>query len=135
MLVFLSGSVLHCNLAHRRTVAMLRMLFKVKSNPVHPLNGALPLPYVPKRVTRGAMVAHRYSFAPPSCRISQCRWTFMPISQCLCETILMPLRSMMWDWQVLREESMPSCWPNLLFLFPCNYFLFTFLSLVECMGG
>ena len=25
---------------------------------MHPLSGALPLPYVPARVTRGALVAH-----------------------------------------------------------------------------
>ena len=35
------------NLAHRRSVAELCMLFKIKSNPMHPLSGALPLPYVP----------------------------------------------------------------------------------------
>ena len=50
---FLAGGVLECNLAHRRSVAELCMLFKNKSNPMHPLNGALPLPYVPARVTRG----------------------------------------------------------------------------------
>ena len=57
----LAGGVLECNLAHRRSVAMLCMLFKIKSNPMHPLSGALPLPYVPARVTRGALVAHRHS--------------------------------------------------------------------------
>ena len=46
------------------------MLFKIKSNPMHPLSGALPVPYVSARVTRGALVAHRHSFAPPRCRIS-----------------------------------------------------------------
>ena len=55
---FLSGGVLDCNLAHRRSVAELCMLAKIKSNPIHPLSGALPLPYVPARVTRGALVAH-----------------------------------------------------------------------------
>ena len=54
---FLAGGVLDCNLAHRRSVAELCMLFKIKSNPMHPLSGALPLPYVPARVTRGALVA------------------------------------------------------------------------------
>ena len=34
------------------------MLFKIKSNPVQPVSGALPLQYVPARVTRGALVAH-----------------------------------------------------------------------------
>ena len=56
------------------------MLFKIKSNPMHALRGALPLPYVPARVTRGALVAHRHSFAPPCCRTSQYRRTFVPLS-------------------------------------------------------
>ena len=51
---FLAGGVLDCNLAHRRSVAELCMLFKIKSNPMHPISGALPLPYVPARLTRGA---------------------------------------------------------------------------------
>ena len=50
---FLAGGVLECNLVHRRSVAELCMLFKIKSNSIHPLSGALPLPYVPARVTRG----------------------------------------------------------------------------------
>ena len=56
------------------------MLFKIKSNPMHPLSGALPLPYVPASVTRGALVAHRHSFAPPRCRTFQYRRSFVPIS-------------------------------------------------------
>ena len=42
--------------------------------------GALPLPYVPARVTRGALVAHRHSFALFRCRTSQYRRTFVPLS-------------------------------------------------------
>ena len=38
------------------------MLFKIESNPMHPLSGALPLPDVPACVTRGALAAHRHSF-------------------------------------------------------------------------
>ena len=67
---FLAGRVLECNLAHRRSVAELCILFKIKSNPMHPFSGALPLPYVPARVTRCALVAYRHSFAPPHCRTS-----------------------------------------------------------------
>ena len=70
---FLAGGVLDFNLAHRRSVAELCMLFKIKSNPMHPLSSALPLQYMPVRVTRGALVAHRHSFAPPRCRTSQYR--------------------------------------------------------------
>ena len=77
---FLAGGVLYCNLAHRRSVSELCMLFKIKSNPVHPLSGALPLQYVPARVTPGALVAHRHLFAPPRCRTSQYLRTFMLLS-------------------------------------------------------
>ena len=65
---FLAGGVLECNLAHRRSVAELCMLFKIKSNPLHSLSGALPLPYVLARVIRGALVTHRHLFASPRCR-------------------------------------------------------------------
>ena len=47
---------------------------------MHPLSVALPLPYVPTRVTRGALVARRHSFAPPRCRTSQYRRGFVPLS-------------------------------------------------------
>ena len=47
---------------------------------MHALSGALPLPYVPARVTRFALVAHRRSFAPPRCRTSQYRRSFVPLS-------------------------------------------------------
>ena len=49
-------------------------------NPMHPSSGALPLPYVPARVTRSALVAHMHSFAPPRCRTSQYHRTFVPLS-------------------------------------------------------
>ena len=42
---FLAGGVLDCNLAHRRFVAELCMLFKIKSNQMHPSSGALLLPH------------------------------------------------------------------------------------------
>ena len=44
---------------------------------MHPLCGALPVPYVPLLVTRGALIAHRYTYAPPCCRTSQYRMTFI----------------------------------------------------------
>ena len=34
----------------------------------------------PARVTRGALVAHRHSFAPPRCHTSQHRRTFVLLS-------------------------------------------------------
>ena len=47
---------------------------------MHPLCGALPVPYVPVRVTRGAVIAHQFTCAPPRSRTSQYRWTFIPLS-------------------------------------------------------
>ena len=77
---FSAGGLLECDLAHRRSVAVLCMLYKIKCNPMHPLSGALPAPYVPVRVKRGALVAQRFSYAPPRCRTSQYRRTFVPFS-------------------------------------------------------
>ena len=44
---------------------------------MYPLCGALPVPYVPVLVTRGTLIAHRYTYAPPRCRTSQYRMTFI----------------------------------------------------------
>ena len=67
------------------------MLFKIRSNPMHPQSGALPLPCVPARVTRGALVAHRHSFAPPRCRTSQYRRSFVSLSVCLWDDLSDPV--------------------------------------------
>ena len=77
---FLTGGVLNCDLSHRRSVAVLCMLYKIRCNPKHPLCGALPVRYVPVRITYGALIAHRYTFAPPHCRTSQYSWTFILLS-------------------------------------------------------
>ena len=53
---FSTGCVFDCDLAHRRSVAVLCMLYKIRCNPLHPLYGALPVPYVPVWVTRGAVI-------------------------------------------------------------------------------
>ena len=77
---FLTGGVLDCDLAHRRSVAVLCMLYKIRCNLMHPLCSALSVSYVPVRVTRGALVAHRYTYAPPRCRTSQYCKIFIPLS-------------------------------------------------------
>ena len=51
--------------------------FNIRCNPLHPLNGALPGPYVPAKVTRSALVAHRYTYTPPRCRTLQYSRTFI----------------------------------------------------------
>ena len=58
---FLTEGVFEFDISHRRSVTVLCMIYKIRCDPVHHLNGALPGPYVPARVTRGALVAHRYA--------------------------------------------------------------------------
>ena len=41
---FLTGGVFECDISHRRSVAVQCMLYTIRCNPVHPLNGALPGP-------------------------------------------------------------------------------------------
>ena len=120
---------MECNLAHRRSVAALCMLFKIKSNPMHPLSGALPLPYLSARVTRGAFVTYRQSLRLLAVELLNSVEPLCP-SQCHFGTILVTLYLMVWDRRVLRTQPMLSCWPNLLFLFVSYYFLFFFLPSV-----
>ena len=77
---FLTEGVFECDLAHRRSVAVLCMLHNIRCNPMHPLCGALPVSYVPVRVTRGAVIAHRFTYAPPRCGASQYHRTFIRLS-------------------------------------------------------
>ena len=58
---------------------------------MHPFNGALPGPYVPVRVTRGALVAHRYTYAPHRCRTLQYSRTFIPFSVSLWNDLANPV--------------------------------------------
>ena len=88
---FLTGGVFECDIAHRRSVAVLCMHYKIRCNPMHTLNSALPGPYVPVPVTRGALVAHRYTYAPPRCRTSQYSRTFIPISVSLWNDLANPV--------------------------------------------
>ena len=58
---------------------------------MHPLNSAQPGPYVPLRITRGALVAHRYTYAPPRYRTSQYRRTFIPFAVSLWNDLANPV--------------------------------------------
>ena len=51
---------------------------------MNPRCGALPVSYVPVLVTRGTLLAHRYTYTPFGSRTSQHRMTFIPysVSQC-----------------------------------------------------
>ena len=92
---------------------------------MHPLSGALSLPYVPARVTRGALVAHRHSFAPNRYRTSQYRITFVPLSVSLWNDLSDPV----FDGVGLagfKSRANTFCWHDLLFLF-CLLLFYLFL--------
>ena len=55
------------------------------------LYGAVHGPYVPVRVTRGAMVAHRHTYVLPGCRTSQYRMTFIHLSVSLWDDLAKPV--------------------------------------------
>ena len=86
---FLTGGVFQCDISHRR--AVLCMLYTIRCNAVHPLHGALPGPYVPVRVTRGALVALRYTYAPLRCRTLQYSMTFITLSVSLWNDLANPV--------------------------------------------
>ena len=95
---------------------------------MHPLCGVLPVPCVPVRVIRRALIAHRSTYAPPRCRTSQYR-RLLFLSQYLSGTIWLTPYSMVWDWRVLRAGPMPFCWPSCFLLFCLQLFSLSFLFL------
>ena len=117
---FLAGGVLECNIALRRSVAELCMLFKIKSNPMHPLSGALPLPLL---VVLWLLIGTRSRLLVVGVlSIAEALCPYL----CLFRTILVTLCLMVWDWRVLRAEPMLSCWHDLLSLF-CLLLFYLFL--------
>ena len=88
---FVTGGVSKCDIAHRQSVAVLCILYNIRCNQVHSLNGALPGPYVPVHVTRGALVVHRYTNAPSRCKTLQYSRTFIPFSVSLWNDLADPV--------------------------------------------
>ena len=68
-----------------------KLLYKIRCNQMHPLNGALPVPYVSVLVTRNDLMEHRYTYEPPLYRTSQYRKTFIPLSVSLCNELADPV--------------------------------------------
>ena len=55
------------------------MIYKTRCYPIHPLYGAIRVPYVPLLVTRGAfLLMYSHAYGPPSCRTPQYRRFFIP---------------------------------------------------------
>ena len=123
---FLTGVVFECDIAHRRTVAVLCMLYKIKCNPVHPLNGALPWPCVPVRVTHGALGTLMRRLAAEARSIARLLFPCQYPSG----TILLTTYSIVWNWRVSRAGPMFFYWPKLLYPYYNLLLFFSFSSLV-----
>ena len=111
---FPTGGVFECDIGHCRSLAVVCMLYKIRCNTMHLLNGALTGLYVPVQVTCAALVTQQYTYAPPRCRTSQYSRTFIPITVSLWNNLATSY-SMVWDWQVSRAVSVPFYWPQLLY--------------------
>ena len=58
---------------------------------MHPLCGALPVPYVPVRVTRGALIAHRYTYEAPAAVPRSTAGLLFPLSVSLWNDLVDPV--------------------------------------------
>ena len=124
---FLTRGVFECDLAHRRPVAVLCMPYKIRCNPMHSLHGALPEPYVSVRVTSGAVIAHRHTYALPRCRTSQYRRTFIPLSASLWKDLSDPVFDGV-GLAVSRAGPMPFHWLSCSLIFCLLLFSLSLLS-------
>ena len=125
----LTGCVFERDIAHRRSVAVLCMLYKIRCNPMNPLNDALLGPYVPIQITRGVLVAHQYTSASPHCSTSQYPMTFVLLSVSLWNDLADAVYSMVWDCRVSR--SMPMLFIALSCFIPTIVFYYYSLFLIS----
>ena len=89
---FLTGGVIECNIADRRSVAELLMLSKIIcASTRRTLFMVLFLGSMCQYGTRGALAAHRYIYSPPRCRSSQFRRTCITLSVSLWNDLAFPV--------------------------------------------
>ena len=95
------------------------------------LCGALSVPYVPVRVTRGALVAHRYTYAPHRCRTTQYCRSFIPLLMSLWNDLADPVFDGV-ELSGFKSRANAFYWPSCSLLFlPSTVFPF---SSVLCVG-
>ena len=125
---FLTGGVFDCDISHRRSVAVLCMLYKIRCN----LCTLLMVLYLDRMCQRGlhavlwtyiGILMHRLAAEP--CITAGLLFP----SRCPSGTILLTPYSMVWDWRVSRAGPMLFYWPmllyplyNLLLFFPFSSF-------------
>ena len=106
------------------------MLYKIRGNPEHPLNGALPGPYVPALVTRGALVVHGYTYAPPRCRTLQYSRTCIVFSVSLWIDLANPVCDGV-GLAGYKSRANASFWPRLLYPYYSLLLFFPFSSFCQ----
>ena len=74
----MSNGLVQCDLRHRRNVAALCMLYKIRANECHPLNHRLPQAYVAPRALRHHERRHSHQLSPVHCRTEQYKRAFVP---------------------------------------------------------
>ena len=130
---FLTGGVFQCDISHRRSVALLWILYKIRCNPCT----LLMLLYLNRMCPRGlhavlwshiGTLIHRLAAEPCSTA-----GLLFP-SQCPAGTILLTRYSMVWDWPVSRAGPMLLYWPKLLYPYYSLLLFFPFSSFCLLVG-
>ena len=112
---------------HIVDLAVLCKLYKIRCNPMHPLYGALPAPYVPVRVSRGAW---SHIGTPMRLLAAEHRSIsgFLFPRQYLSGTIILTPCSMVWDWRDSTAGPLPFYWPSCWLTFCLLLFSLSLLS-------
>ena len=124
---FLTVGVFECDISHRRSVAVLCMLYKIRCNRCTLLL-VLSLDRMCQRGLHAVLWLHigtlMHSLAAEPCGTAGLLFPF----QCPSGTILLAPFSMVWDWRVSRAGPMLLYWPKLLYLYYSLLLSFPFSS-------
>ena len=105
---------------------------------MHPLCGALPARYVPVKLRLHAVLWSHIGILMrlPAAELRSTTGLLFT-SQYLTGTIWLTPYSMVWDWRVSREGSMPFWWPSCSLFFCLQLFSFSLLFLYRlyCEAG
>ena len=111
---FLTGGVFECDISHRRSVAVLCMLYKIRCNPVHLLM-VLALHRMCQRGLHAVLWLHigtlMHSLGAEPCNTAGLLFPF----RCPSGTILLTPFPIVWDWRVSRAGPMLLYWPKILY--------------------
>ena len=124
---FLTGGVFECHIFHRRSVAVLCMLYKIRVTRCTLLM-VLPLDRMCQRGLHAVLWLHigtlMHSLAAEPCSTAGLLFPFL----CPFGTILLAPFLMVWDWRVSRAGPMLLYWPKLLYPYYSLLLSFPFSS-------